>query len=192
MSYWISTRTADLLDALQSLRPRGRSSRHDDAEVRLGLIEGEAVVSTVGREERFEATGLWPGYASCSLRQMFAFLKLELASDTIQVQYGDGKLRVQTLRIPARWTGASELVAAVSLEGHFQNALGEGPRLFCPACGKQSTVSLANYLATGPADPAAHALMRLASEARATHGCTSCGHGWAELEGAPGGQLRLL
>ncbi|MGE5815506.1 MAG: hypothetical protein ACM36C_13540 [Acidobacteriota bacterium] len=190
---WLELSQAGFLEAIRTLKPKG-PLRRARIDLQIGLVGREAIFGISDRETRCDARGNWPGVARFAFQYATSFLKVKPAMDPVRIEFSDGRLRIESVRFPARWIGASALVTQLSMDAHFMGTDDPPPKpkRFCPACGKRAGVAL-DELTDGPSltGPEAQVANALAPTA-ATHRCTRCGHRWIELGDPPQRPLRLV
>lgn len=189
---WLEVKLSDFLEAIRTLRPTS-TARHARTDLQIGMIGGEAVFGISDRETRCDARGNWPGVGRFRFQYALSFLKVKPTTDPVRLEFSEGKLRIESVRFPATWVGASALVTGLSMEAHFMGAdePPPAPQRYCPSCGKRAGVALD---AQPGAPPSASTGKRSASAlaaTAATHRCTRCGHRWIEFSDLPQRPLRL-
>ena len=169
--------------SLRFLRPGRQSYRRVRGELQLGLSGGEAIFCVHGRETRCDASGYWPGFARCNLRQVLAFLTFKPDGPSAKLLLKEGRLRFRTLSIPAVFVGSSARVTGMSMQAHFQELLADSPKTRCPACGRCSGVRLEDLERHSAPSRIQATLANLATDSEFAYGCESCGQGWNDLFG---------
>lgn len=180
-------RKTDFLNAIRTIKPRKLTKAVYSSEVQLGHLENEAVFCVNGAQSRCPARGQWSGLARFRFIHLLSLLKVPPKVNPVLIQYGHGKLIIETSRITAGWAEVSEWVGSMALEAHLQDLPPEEenvPPLYCPRCGRRKGV---------PYDPVALQAGRYPIpeekiffrgnpfNADPTHECGECGHRWADL-----------
>jgi hypothetical protein len=180
-SAWLELTREDFLSALKRLKPGRMLKSYLTKELQIGLLNGEAVFCIEGAQTRRPATGQWTGFACVSYGLLLPFLKVPPDADPVRITFDDGRLRIGTVRFSSRWIQASPWISEMALEAHFMTPPNE-PLLYCPRCGKRKGIDISGVTQKSKPKPEEKRLVDLFEDTPATHGCTACFHGWAEIK----------
>lgn len=190
---WLDLGQVEFLEAIKTLKPK-RAVRRPRVELQIGLVGSEAILGVSGRETRCNAQGHWPGVARFGFQYALSFLKVRPTGDPVCIEYSDGRARIESVRFPASWIGASLLVAQLSMEAHFMGVDDPPPkpRRYCPACGKRAGIAFDDLPGAPGPDRQEAKLANALETMPATHRCSRCGHRWIEFGESPQRPLRLV
>jgi predicted RNA-binding Zn-ribbon protein involved in translation (DUF1610 family) len=181
----------DLRRALRLLKPSRQSTARAQGELQLGFNDGEALFCLPARQTRCKADGYWPGLARFSFRHALLFGTFKNTDPVARIEFLDGYVRLETLKVPATFVRASDLVAGLSMDAHFLEALDEESQttaMFCPRCGKRTGVRIEELEPSTGGTPTQKQLQFAEFSAGSAYECGACGYRWAALPPSPGGR----
>ena len=148
-------------------------------ELYIGKSDGEAIFTINGAMTRVPIVECdWEGFAVTTFGAIASFLKIPPAGDTVKIRYAEGRLKIDSLSLSAKWAGAPDWIAAMATEAHLLDIHERKTLLYCPRCGKKKGEPV-DITARGwpEAVPANSPLSREYANRR----CAVCGHAWCEL-----------
>jgi len=176
--------SAEFVNALKRLSPKRITAAMRSGELYVGMSGGEAVFCIRGALTRCPVIDSdWEGFAAVNFGMAISFVKAPPSGELVSLKWSDGRLRIDTLSLAAKWSGAPEWIAAMATEAHLQAVEDEREiKRFCPRCCKRKGE---------PVEPTARQWpqgLPVATHLNREHAnmlCSGCGHAWCET-GAPG------
>lgn len=124
MTHRLKISTIDFLKAIKSLAPGRIKKDGRSGSVDIGFHHGDVIFSTAGSKTRcFAIEANWPGYATVSKAVILSFKKVSPSSETVEIVYENGRLKIERLSMPALWAETPEWITDMATEARLH----EGP-----------------------------------------------------------------
>ncbi len=92
-----------LLEAIHRLKPARMLKSYLSKLFEISYSNGEVIFSVEGSQVRQPAKGQWTGIASCKYNYALSLTKFNPTTDPVRIEFVDGKIKIETMRIPATW-----------------------------------------------------------------------------------------
>ncbi|MBU3725739.1 MAG: hypothetical protein FGM18_09560 [Burkholderiaceae bacterium] len=89
-------------------------------KVDIGFVDGSVVFTTAGAKTRCVAIEAnWPGYATLDKALLLSFLTAKPTKPHVEIQYENGKLKIERVSVAALWAETPEWITEMSSEARF-------------------------------------------------------------------------
>jgi hypothetical protein len=124
MKFHLRIETPAFLQAVRCLYPGRLRKDGRLGAVDIGFRAGWVIFSTAGSKSScFAFDAFWPGYATVDKAVILSFKKVQPTSETVQICYENGRLKIERLSIPALWAETPEYITEMATEARLH----EGP-----------------------------------------------------------------
>lgn len=124
MTYRLKIATIDFLEAIKFLAPGRLRKDGRSGSVDIGFSHGDVIFSAAGSKTRcFAIEAYWPGYATVDKSIVLSFKKVKPSSQTVEIVYENGRLKIDRLGMPALWAETPEWITDMATEARLH----EGP-----------------------------------------------------------------
>jgi len=103
---WIELDRDDFLDAIRRLKPSRMLKSYQAKELQIGFDGAEVTFCIEGATTRRPAQGAWNGFACISYGMLLPYLKVKPETERMRLVFHNGRLKIGTARLQARWISA--------------------------------------------------------------------------------------